>query len=103
MRDGLKLLVTPGSYWGLTQIGWLRHLEGDEYEFIGCRTLRRVGQQVPLAKLADEGPDRTIELQPAAAKPEEIHRLLIRRSLPANEEAWKKHCPKPKDWEEPNP
>jgi hypothetical protein len=98
MRDGLKIVVTPGSYWALTQIGWLRRLDGDEYELVGARTLRRVGAQVPLAQLAAEGPGDSIKVQPTAVEPEEIHRLLIRRSIPASESAWAKWCPKPAGW-----
>jgi hypothetical protein len=29
---------------------------------------------------------------------EEIHRLVIRRSRPASEATWIKHCPKPAGW-----
>ncbi len=37
-------------------------------------------------------------LSEAAEVPEEIHRLVIRRSLPASTKAWSKHCPRPADW-----
>jgi hypothetical protein len=100
MRAGLKIVVTPGNYWCLSQIGWLRRVEGDEWELVGARTLRRIGEQVPLAEIAAKGPGKTIKLMPVAEQPEEIHRLLIRRSIPANEAAWAEHCPKPDDWKD---
>lgn len=99
MREGLKIVVTPGNYWALTQVGWLRRVDGDEYELVGARTLRRVGDMVPLAELAASGPGKTIKLMPAAVEPEELHRLLIRRCIPASEDAWAKHCPKPAGWD----
>jgi hypothetical protein len=101
MRSGLKVIVTPGNYWALTQIGWLRRVDGDEYELVGARSLRRIGEQVPLATLAAKGPGKTIQVQPASEQPEELHRLTIRRCIPANEAAWAKECPRPKDWEKP--
>ena len=100
MREGLKVLVVPGSYWSLTQIGWLRRIDGDEWELVDARVLRRVGGRVPLATLAAEGPGETIHVEKAAELPEEIHRLTIRRCIPANEKAWMEYCPKPTGWVE---
>lgn len=99
MREGLKILVTPGNYWALTQIGWLRRVSGDEMELVGARVLRRIGERVPLAKLAADGPGNTIQVEAVAEIPEEVHRLAIRRCIPANEKEWAKWCPKPKDWD----
>jgi hypothetical protein len=99
VRPGLKLVVTPGtSYWGMTQVGWLRRVEGDEWELVGARTLQRIGDLVPISTLADKGPGKTIKLLPASKEPEELHRLIIRRCIPATESAWIKHCPKPAGW-----
>lgn len=100
MREGLKIVVTPGNYWALTQIGWLRRVDGDEFELVGARVLRRVGDRVPLATLAAKGPGKTIHVEEAAQTPEELHRLTIRRCIPADVEAWAKHCPKPKNWKD---
>jgi len=41
-----------------------------------------------------------VMLKEAAAQPEETHRLLIRRCIPANEAKWKRECPRPKDWQD---
>ena len=98
MTPGLKIVVTPGNYYGLTQVGWLRSTGGDEYELVGARTIRTVRDYIPLATLANGGPTKDVRLQDASARPEEIHRLLIRRCIPANEEKWAAECPKPKGW-----
>jgi hypothetical protein len=61
--------------------------------------LRKSGTRIrSLDSLAVEGlGDDHIFLKPSEA-PEEIHRLLVRRSIPASEEAWRGLCPRPRDW-----
>ena len=105
MRNGLKIIAyLPGRYgYGLTRVGWLRRVNGDEYELLGARTIWRAKgnfQMGGLNKLAAEGLGKDYEASDADTMPEELHRLLIRRSLSANEEAWAEHCPRPKDWTE---
>ena len=98
MRDGLKLVVTQRGYWPLVQVCWVRSVGGDEYELVGARVLRRIGDRVPLSELAAKGPGKTIRLQFAAEEPEETHRLLMGRCIPANVKNWIEHCPKPREW-----
>jgi hypothetical protein len=104
MKDGLKIIQLPGRYgYSVTLVGWLRRINGDEYELLNACTVARNGNYKldGLQKLASDGPKKSYDVTSAASMPEEVHRLLIRRSLPANEAAWREHCPKPKGWVEP--
>ena len=98
MRDGLKIIVQPDGYYPYVTVGWIRRVQGDEYESVGARVLRRFGSKQALARLAAEGPASDTELLVAAEIPEEVHRLGVSRSIPCNEAKWAEHCPKPKDW-----
>lgn len=104
MREGLKLVQVPGSYYGraVTLVGWLKRTSGDEFELHGAVMVWRTGQWAPggLDDLAADGPDSKRYGHSKPAKmPEELHRLTLRRSKPANPEAWAKICPRPKNWE----
>lgn len=104
MYNGLKIWSIGGGYYVYLLVGWARCVKGDEWQMHNARIIRQQGGEVSLATLADKGPQAAegnngaTELLDASVEPEEIHRLLIRRSLPCNEAAWKKHCPKPKNW-----
>jgi hypothetical protein len=100
MRNGLKIIQVPGRYggWAVTRVGWMRRVNGDEWEMIGARTIVRTGSPRTLDSLAAKGPANDHRLSDASEMPEEIHRLLIRRSLPASEKTWIAHCPRPPGW-----
>ena len=99
MRNGLKIVVLPGNYYApYVLVGWLHCVGGDEFEMIGARCIRRFGTNQALAALAANGPARDTQLLEAAKRPEELHRLDIRRGIPCDPKAWEKHCPKPADW-----
>lgn len=100
MRNGLKIIQVPGRYgYSVTKIGWLRRVSGDEWEIMpGARTLVHTSGPRTLDSLASEGPGRDHQMSAPAAGPEEVHRLVIRRSLPASVDAWSKHCPRPSHW-----
>jgi hypothetical protein len=106
MREGLKVIQTTGAYYGyaVTRVGWLRRVDGDEYELLpGAVTIQRTGERnlAGLDLLASGGLGNRYAASEPAESSEEIHRLLVRRSLPANEAAWASVCPKPKGWVEP--
>jgi len=100
MRNGLKIIQVPGMYANLavTRIGWLRRVSGDEWELTGARTIVRTGSSRTLDSLAAHGPKGDHRLTASAEGPEEIHRLVIRRSLPADVKAWAPYCPRPDGW-----
>ena len=104
MQDGIKVFQIPGTYgsWSVTIVGWIRRVSGDEWEVLpGARTIRRTGSYnlAGLDRLANEGnTGNGYALGDAAIGTESLHRLLIRRCLPANEKAWERDCPRPASW-----
>lgn len=98
MRNGLKIFTERGGYYPYVSIGWVRRVNGDEFEAIGARVIRRFGQNASLADLAANGPKRDTELLEAAKLPVELHRLTVGRVLQCAPEAWAEECPKPKNW-----
>ena len=101
MREGLKLVQTPGRYWGVTQIGRLVHVRGDEYDLREARTIVRTGPMVSLRDLAMNGLGKHHRLSDAVpGSIEELNRIVsFRRCLVANVDAWLEHFPEAKKWE----
>lgn len=101
MRDGIKIIQLPGRYgYSVTRVGWLRRVSGDEWVLLaGAISLGRTSGERTVDELASDGPGKDHKLWPPSKGAEEIHRLVIRRSLVADEKAWAKHCPRPKDWQ----
>ena len=96
MTDGLKIMSIGGSTYPYILVGWVEHTRGDEYIVRGARCIRRLGRGQSLAGLAAHGPYAGEgPTQLLAAATEELHRLLIRRAIPASEEAWAVECPRP--------
>ena len=104
MRDGLVLVQFPGGYYrNVTRVGWLRRVEGDEFELFGAVTVwRESGSFDPagLEKLAAGGLGKGYRASEPSPVAELAHRLTVRRVLRADEKAWARTCPKPKGWEE---
>jgi hypothetical protein len=103
MRNGLRLIQVPGRYgYSVTLVGWVERVLGDEFLLHNAVTVARTGgyRLDGLQKLASDGPGkRGYDVTEPAKQPEELHRLLVRRSLIADEKAWEKHCPKPDWWD----
>lgn len=104
MREGLMILLTRGTYYrGLCRMGWLRRIEGDEWEIIGSRVLTRTGNVVPLRELAEgEGKLPGHKLGKPAKTPESVHRLHMVRNIDVPREDWEKWAkdfPMPEGWE----
>lgn len=97
MREGLVLLQVPGRYWAVTLVAWARRREGDEWELLGARSIRRIGQVRTLAWLAENGPVGHVLGEPGD---EWVHRFQIRRPRLANPKAWLELCPRPDGWVE---
>lgn len=105
MREGLNVVQVTGAYYGyaVTLVGWLRRVSGDEWEMLpGHVTVMRTGKRdlSGLDKLASGGLANRYRASEPAKQPESIHRLLVRRVKPANEEAWRSVVPRPTDWAE---
>lgn len=100
MRNGLKILQVPGRYgYSVTVVGWLRRVVGDEMELLNACTVARTGnyRMDGLQKLASDGPKKGYDVTEPAKMVEDIHRLVIRRSINADPEKWPQ-SPKPKGW-----
>jgi len=103
MTNGLKIIQVPGR-WGysVARVGWLRRVSGDEYVLLpGARTIMRTGTPRTIDSLASDGPGNDHILTAPSKATEEVHRLVIRRSVRADEQTWAAHCPRPEDWVEP--
>ena len=101
MRNGLKIIQIRGVYWAVTRICWVRRVGGDEYEEMpGARTItRKAGEPCrTIGSLAAIGLGRDHVLSEPDAEGDELHRLLIIRSKPANEGVWARYCPRPPNW-----
>lgn len=102
MKNGLKIIQLPGRYgYSVTRVGWLRRVAGDEWELLaGSRSIIRKSGTRNIDALASDGPGKDHALTPPSKGPEEVHRLVIRRALPASEEAWANDCPIPPNWQD---
>lgn len=102
MRDGLKVLQLPGRYgYSVTKVGWIRRAGGDEWELLpGSVSVFRTQGRATLDQLASRGLGDDHGATEPAKLGEDLHRLVIRRSLPADEKAWLKLVPKPKGWKD---
>ncbi len=98
MRHGLAIVCSPAGYGPYVRIGWCRRVDGDEWEIVNARVVRRFGTGGELAKLAVDGPLTDTQLLSAAATPSPIHRLHAIRYEAASESAWAEHCPRPHGW-----
>jgi hypothetical protein len=98
LEEGLKIITLPGGYVPYVLVGWLKRVAGDEWHLHNARVIRRFGAGKTLTDLAEEGPAEDTQLLSPSAKPEEVHRLNIGRSIPCNEESWKEACPKPSSY-----
>jgi uncharacterized protein (TIGR02996 family) len=96
MVDGLHIITAPGGDYPYVLVGWAV-VDGLEVELHGCRILRRFGGSKFLSELAKSGPIQTTELGPPSDV-EYFFRPNLGRVIPADEKAWKEHCPKPKGW-----
>ena len=105
MHAGLTVLVSQGTYYGLIRVGWLRRVEGDEWELVGARVLVRASGwrtsdgYLALSEAAAQGPGTAWTLLPASAEPEPVWRGHMLRPIVADAEAWAVECPRPPEWE----
>ncbi len=102
MFNGIKLVAFSGGYYGrsIVRVGWMRRIQGDEWELIGGRVVTRKGaaDRGALDRISVHGPGKTHLLSKQSDSSEPVHRLVPRRILNCNIDAWIDHCPKPSDW-----
>lgn len=98
MREGLMLLKLPG-YYGPVRVGWLKRISGDNYELLpGSVLLVRTKGTRKLAELAAKGPLDDHKCEDRAETSLDVNEFRVWQPWQCNEEAWKEHCPRPKDW-----
>ncbi len=100
MRAGLNLVQLAGRYgYGVTLVGWMRRVSGDEWEICAGHTsvIRTQGRRT-LGALASDGPKGDHVCTEPSKLREDVHRLQPRRCMPADEKAWSEFVKKPKDW-----
>ena len=100
MREGLVMVQVPGRYgYGVTLIGFARHVRGFEYEMgAGHVSVVRTSGRRTLGELASEGPreDHSLTVSKTA---EDLHEFRVRRVRAVDLKAWAKHVKKPNGWE----
>jgi hypothetical protein len=100
MIDGaLQIISVPAGSYPYVLIGWAKRFGGDEYDIHGARIIKRFGNTAALSDLAENGPKKDTQLLMASVLPERINRIHVTRCIPCNPKAWKKECPRPKDWD----
>lgn len=103
MEPGLYIFQIAITYYrAVTLIGWLRRKHGDEYELVEPRVITRIRGTHSwngIQMLADAGPGKDYKVYPPGEKPRPMHRLLMPIPAQANEKAWAKDAPRPKNWE----
>ena len=103
MEHGLCVVQIAITYYrAITIVGWARRKRGDEWELVpGARIItRKKGTKIDwngLDTLADQGLGEKYQCHPPMAKPEPLHRLMVRRFKSATVKNWP-DCPKPKGW-----
>lgn len=99
MREGLMLVQVPGRYgYSVTRVGWFKRVQGDEWELLaGSVSTRRTSGTRNLDELAADGPMSDHFVSKPFKSVEPVHRLVLRRALYANVEAWPM-VKKPKGW-----
>lgn len=98
MREGLVLLKLPG-YYGPVRVGWLRRLEGDNYELLpGSVLVVRTSGNRKLAEIAAAGPKSDHRCEDRAETSMDVNEFRVWQCWQANEKAWAAECPHPTGW-----
>ena len=92
MREGLTILFSTGTYFSSCRMGWLRPVNGDEWEILSARNVRRTASNgiIALATCAAEKGLGGHELGEVDPEPEDVHRLHCLKSIRVAEKDWPK-------------
>lgn len=97
MREGLKLIKLPG-YYGPVRVGWLRRIEGDNYELLaGSVLVIRTSGSRALAELAADGPLKDHKLTDEAGTAHDVNEFRVWQAIDCGD-AWREYVPQPKEW-----
>ena len=97
MREGLKLIKLPG-YYGPVRVGWLRRIDGDNYELLaGSVLVIRTNGSRALAELAADGPLKDHKLTDKAGTAHDVNEFRVWQAIDCGD-AWREFVPQPKEW-----
>ena len=95
MRAGLFLITTPSSdSVAVLRAGWVRRVEGDEYEMVGARTPMRNGHSMMFCD-AQEAPPPSWRWAEPLKRSIPLHRFQIRAPVELNPEGYAALFPRP--------
>ena len=98
MRNGLYLITTPsGGSVAVLRVGWLRRVEGDEYELVNARTPLR-GEYTTTFDQAQNIPPKNWKWTEPLVRPLQLHRFQIRAPVELDEKGYAKLFPRPEGW-----
>ncbi len=95
---GVDVAGGTRGYYLYVLVGWLRHLEGLEWEVVNARLITTIGGDGSLDDLAAKGPQLGTRLRADSGDPEPVWRPNVIRVRRCNLNKWLKYCPKPKDF-----
>jgi hypothetical protein len=99
VKPGLYLFATPSGGRAVLRVGWIRRVDGDEYEVVGQRTPKRGEYNTMPSDAAAKGPPRAWTFTDAHPTPCPLTRYHIHHPWPCDERAWATVCPRPEGWE----
>ena len=99
MKPGLYLFATPSGGRAVLRVGWIRRVEGDEYEVVSQRTPKRSEYTTMPSEAAAKGPPSAWKFTDPHPLPCPLTRYHIHHPWPCNEKAWAKVCPRPEGFE----
>jgi len=102
MKNGLYIWsqLSGGSV-AVLRVGWIRRVEGDEYEALNMVTPQRKGDyETMFSDLAIDGPPKKWSFTRPIPGACPLNRFQIQGPVPLNPEQWAKISPKPDRWRE---
>ena len=81
------------------RIGWIRRIEGDEYEALHMVTPKRNSYEKMLSDAAIDGPPTGWTYTRPLPRPSPLNRFHILGAVSLDPKQWAKVCPRPEGWE----
>jgi len=102
MKNGFYIWsqLSGGSV-AVLRVGWIRRVEGDEYEALNMVTPQRKGDyETMFSDLAIDGPPKKWSFTRPIPGACPLNRFQIQGPVPLNPEQWAKISPRPEEWKE---
>ncbi len=99
VKQGFYFWAQQSANVVVLRLGWVRRIQGDEYEAINMVTPLRNGDYETLfADLAIDGPPKKWKFSRPMPRPSPLNRFHILGPISLDPDQWAKVCPRPKDW-----